>query len=900
MNIRRHSLLVEMYQIQSMIVESRLDFLQDTYLPILKDVFKTNKTNEELTEYATKIFNWILSLDPTSTKKYSQWLLNLVTRKHNRIPIKNLENSDITDNLNKFTELQKYIPVELKNINKLKTLSELQEILDYYSSDIDKEDALKNTKIWYNDKKYTVLTPLNLESAYYWSRNSTWCTAYGDKKGMYPDRSDNRFLRYNVTGPLYIVIIKGEPQSVNSESVGTRLSDDSYYQFHFEVRDFKNASNKDINIVEFFKKYPDIKHIFDNLVGPKPDEIIDGYPLIYNIDKNVTIKTNTGPVSEVLMNLSLTDNIVDISSVCYHTFTKHGVEKLLEFLTSKSIKGKQNYLYFDEIYYENDSWKRSKKVGKIDGYPVYTTTFNNFIVRNKRDMVGSTILLTIILSPDNILELNSNKYYIMNEIAYMDLIEFLEGHNIKGKGDHVYYDEIYYQNNKWNMTQLIGNIGKYSLFKTINALILKSEKKYDSITVAKIAFDNKLVKYAVSSVDLTIDDIMNIADYLNNEDFIGNNNSIYFQDGMVSLFYNNDTWGTIDQVGETKITINDNLVWKIIVQPSGTIYSLIEYGNELIRGELANDTSIFTITYTNTKILENNILKDIYSHALLQLLLTDENIISWPNDSHILSEDDAVILATHRPELSPITEIYKIFGPTSNIYTKKLKNLLDTNEVDYIEFQENGILVEKYGSILKLINRIGNSTAIHIVNCLLGIKFNGIKYSEPGQNKIIDFLKSIPSETLNKFLKIIKHKYPHETINNISDLFNLIDNDDDYIELIGQSIHNGIEVGTNDNMHKLIQNEINDNPYIVPSNSKSVLDSEFEIIIPFNKINKFIEHEYENDESTFGNNLYSYGWKTIFEIEIDINSHDVKDYDSDAALQHFADKIDEMEPDDDE
>lgn len=144
---------------------------------------------------------------------------------------------DFTKNSNK---------LEKKDINQYKSLAELntalKDVRDIKGSNELKRDAKSGAEKIYEDSKWIILIPHTKEAAMKYGKHTKWCTAA---------INDNMFDYYNKYGPLYILINKQHP----SEK----------YQFHFETDQYNDVVNHGIDLKEFLKENPKIKHFFKNI-----------------------------------------------------------------------------------------------------------------------------------------------------------------------------------------------------------------------------------------------------------------------------------------------------------------------------------------------------------------------------------------------------------------------------------------------------------------------------------------------------------------------------------------------------------------------------------------------------------------------------------------------------------
>jgi hypothetical protein len=201
--------------------------------------------------------------------------------------------SRVIPNLRKFEILKnkKKLPPEQRDLNRLKSLSELEAIVDKF----DEQDLQSQTqqvksieqqmyqhgdaKLIHDDAQVKVVQPLTEKGSCYFGINTKWCTAAKD---------DNMFHQYAPGGPIYIVLIKKENRR---------------YQFHWAL-DVSNigdiddppASAEDILYArDFMSQFMDEK---DNPINP--NQIADKYPVLWKIfgpiaQKNQSIILNPDP-----------------------------------------------------------------------------------------------------------------------------------------------------------------------------------------------------------------------------------------------------------------------------------------------------------------------------------------------------------------------------------------------------------------------------------------------------------------------------------------------------------------------------------------------------------------------------------------------------------------------------
>ncbi len=194
----------------------------------------------------------ISSEDPTPNKELSFWLIN----KYANNKINKLEDigSRAIPALLKYKALLKKPnltpPIKKRDINQLKDLSELENILDNYTEKqvVSNKEAsnseeqnfykTKQATLLYNDDEVKVVVPHTEDASCFFGINTKWCTA---------SKANNKFNSYNKTGLLYIILIKKENKR---------------FQFHFKSGSFMDETDSAINPQELANQYPILWKIF--------------------------------------------------------------------------------------------------------------------------------------------------------------------------------------------------------------------------------------------------------------------------------------------------------------------------------------------------------------------------------------------------------------------------------------------------------------------------------------------------------------------------------------------------------------------------------------------------------------------------------------------------------------
>lgn len=203
-------------------------------------------TNQKfLNELAEDALRQLEEVDPTTNKKYTQWLGRLFASD----PATKLEDitSTIAEYLHKFNTLsrKKLLKPEHGDINRFKNLKAFMDTLDQYELPEDDSNKGKATKA-YSDNDVTVIIPEDEAAACQYGRQTRWCTA--------ATRGINYFDQYNKDGPLYILI----PKSPNHQG--------EKYQLHFPSQQFMNENDEQQNLGWIIKqRFPKLYELFEKL-----------------------------------------------------------------------------------------------------------------------------------------------------------------------------------------------------------------------------------------------------------------------------------------------------------------------------------------------------------------------------------------------------------------------------------------------------------------------------------------------------------------------------------------------------------------------------------------------------------------------------------------------------------
>lgn len=192
--------------------------------------FPALKGDEEL---FNKINNTIPAESDQFNRGYFEWLYRLYAK--GNLPLNKIEK--VKDYLRLFKTYINVIPQEYRDINKLKSLDDLYDIVKEFEG---KEDIIPVSKTQqikkikeevdkvYDDGDWIVLVPTTERAACIVGKGTKWCTSADE---------NNHFEDYYNEGNLYIMIDKDS---------------NAKYQLHIEKKELKDETNKDVGVLYFF------------------------------------------------------------------------------------------------------------------------------------------------------------------------------------------------------------------------------------------------------------------------------------------------------------------------------------------------------------------------------------------------------------------------------------------------------------------------------------------------------------------------------------------------------------------------------------------------------------------------------------------------------------------------
>lgn len=190
-------------------------------------------------------FEELIHLDPTykegvnSVGTYGKWILNL----YKKNKLKEEDFYKVTDYLKQFEEKKKALAN--KDINQYKSLPDLIDVLNNTATpektksqvkrEIKNTDITKDAKLEFQSESWKIYIPLTYEASCKLGANTEWCTASNSNAAYYKS--------YSNQGDLHILINNDGPK----------------FQFHFETKQFMDASDRQINLKDFIKENEELR-----------------------------------------------------------------------------------------------------------------------------------------------------------------------------------------------------------------------------------------------------------------------------------------------------------------------------------------------------------------------------------------------------------------------------------------------------------------------------------------------------------------------------------------------------------------------------------------------------------------------------------------------------------------
>jgi len=175
----------------------------------------------------------ISAADPTNNNSMTKWLskIYLDTVSNFKVPE---DVNQVKADLTKYMKLknQKKLQGNEANIDSLKTLSMLYDVVERYDEEDIKSNKEKKTEVKHagvdfiiDDPKFAVIHTKTHEANCFYGAGTKWCTASKDDSGY--------FDQYSADGPIYTVL-------------NNNVEPKRKYQFHYESDQFLNERDEDV------------------------------------------------------------------------------------------------------------------------------------------------------------------------------------------------------------------------------------------------------------------------------------------------------------------------------------------------------------------------------------------------------------------------------------------------------------------------------------------------------------------------------------------------------------------------------------------------------------------------------------------------------------------------------
>lgn len=228
-------------------------------------------------------FNKLIRLDPTFKENvdrvgtYGRWLLELY-KKTNQIPDEHIKELLITFDKNK-----NHFPIEKRDINRYKSVEELEDMLNdteinltqnqlakQHRKEKHKVNLVQDANYLGQFGNYEVYIPETYAASCKLGSGTTWCTA--------STSSENYFDSYTRQGNLYILINVNDPSKK--------------YQIHFETNSFMNKDDRNVSTKELMNILKDSPELYTDFITKlkiqvdEENRIIHRFEHVYNMIQN--------------------------------------------------------------------------------------------------------------------------------------------------------------------------------------------------------------------------------------------------------------------------------------------------------------------------------------------------------------------------------------------------------------------------------------------------------------------------------------------------------------------------------------------------------------------------------------------------------------------------------------
>jgi hypothetical protein len=257
--------------VDALLEADRLAFLRQKYIPLVQKHGQWIEADAPEAAHAT--LNGLIAGDPTSrvgeedgvpvhAGNYSEWIIKRWIEASNKHRFTE-DLYKVKDDLALFHRFKGRLPVEARDINKIKTTDQLYQLIKPFEEEAEADEQSKLAKrdliTLIDDEDVMVVIPKTYEAGRIIGNGTRWCTAANSDYGQ------RHFQNYSEHGPLIQVWNKKMPD----HQLGARL------QLHFETGQFMNEDDRAVDLDKALhpKAREAIKQYFLKIVEQDPEEI---------------------------------------------------------------------------------------------------------------------------------------------------------------------------------------------------------------------------------------------------------------------------------------------------------------------------------------------------------------------------------------------------------------------------------------------------------------------------------------------------------------------------------------------------------------------------------------------------------------------------------------------------
>ena len=184
------------------------------------------------------VFNKLLEIDPTSQKKYIEWMCKIYSQEKPEI-------SEFEEVIPEFDRLvnKGVLPVDARNIQSYKSLKEVSQKVEEFDvptkSELERETKVKGAEKVFENDKATVYRITTWEASCLYGRGTKWCIS--------AEKESHHFYDYFMRNAIYFVIRK-QPKRDNYDKIAI-LVDKSGKKMYWDAKDTQIDGNKAVEIL---------------------------------------------------------------------------------------------------------------------------------------------------------------------------------------------------------------------------------------------------------------------------------------------------------------------------------------------------------------------------------------------------------------------------------------------------------------------------------------------------------------------------------------------------------------------------------------------------------------------------------------------------------------------------